>query len=338
MSADTDELHIKNGDLIDRSQLLELVSGPIHDNFDSITLSGSLLDYQIDESAAIMSCNIADDKTQFTIEFEWPEEFPNDKEKREESRLQDTFLRAGVAEHANINDVMERLRVQDDVILGVDTNVLWDCLLSSTLLKKIYEEPFPNWILVAVPKFVMAETENAANNTFAGAHPRAGDPVYSGRVAQRALQEIMDIRRRDPDRPGLAMITVGEINQSADIDRGNWKLDSLIRTQFQEFLRDISFHKGTFFLSQDRVNVMMSDTEGADGLYLQKPDLAAFNTGIISLKEFTKVLYELCIQFGTICIEDDETNKVLARMSVLWPGKEVNDWRDSKLMISNYSG
>jgi len=83
---------------------------------------------------------------------------------------------------------------------------------------------------------------------------------------------------------------------------------------------------------------MMLDTEGADGLYLQKPDLAAFNTGIISLKEFTKVLYELCIQFGTICIEDDETNEVLARMSVLWPGKEVNDWRDSKLMISDYSG
>lgn len=79
MSADTNEVHIKNGDLIDRSQLLELVSGPIHDNFDSITLSGSLLDYQIDESAAIMSCNIADDKTQFTIGFEWPEEFPEDK-------------------------------------------------------------------------------------------------------------------------------------------------------------------------------------------------------------------------------------------------------------------
>jgi hypothetical protein len=68
---------------------------------------------------------------------------------------------------------------------------------------------------------VMAETDNAANNTFGGDHPRSGGPVYKGRIGQRALQEIMDIRAPDPDRPGLSMVAVGEANQSADVDRHN---------------------------------------------------------------------------------------------------------------------
>lgn len=334
MSGGSMHQDISEEKLIDRTKLFDLVSDTICSDTDSFGITGSILDYRIDDYARILSCEPDEDHTQYEIDFEWPEDFEEDNKSQEESRIQDSFLRAGIIQHSNLPNVMERLRMQDDVIIGIDTNVLWDCLLTSMLLDEIYKEAFPNWILVAVPKLVMAETENAANNTFGGSHSRAGDPVYAGRVAQRSLQEIMDIRQKNPDRPGLAMITVGDMNNSADINRSNWKLDSLIRNQFQAFLSDISFHKGTFFLSQDRVNVMMSGTEGADGLYLQKPDLDEFSTGTISLQELTQLLYELCIQFGSIRLVDDETDEIKTELSVLWPGKQVSDWRESMLKIN----
>lgn len=325
---------ISEGEVIDRDRLQELITNSIGAGTGSFSLTGSVLDYRLDEFAQVLVGKTVDDQVQCTIDLHWPTEFPDDNKSQEESRIQDSFLRAGIARHTNLSDVMERLRMQDDVIIGLDTNVLWDCLLTSILLEEIYKADFPNWILIAVPKLVMAETENAANNTFGGSHPRAGKPVYTGRVAQRALQEIMDIREADPTRPGLAMITVGEMDQGADIDRSNWKLDALIRDQYQTFLEDISFHKGTFFLSQDRVNVMMSGTEGADGLYLQKPDLEEFQSESISRTKFTQLVYELCIQFGTIRLKSEETESML-ELSVFWPGKQVSDWRESKVAVTS---
>jgi len=120
---------------------------------------------------------------------------------------------------------------------------------------------------------VMSGMESAAKEEFTeGGHPRVGWPTYRGRIGQRALQEVMDLRRKDPNRPGLAMMTVGELQHDAkELKSEDWKIDALIRDQFKNFLDDIGFHKGTFFLSQNRVNVMMSGTEGGDALYLEKP-------------------------------------------------------------------
>lgn len=324
---------LPDDEVIDRAGLLDIVSGYICERLDEFKITGSVLDYQIQEQAQILSCGGHDGKIEYEIVTRWPAEFPEGDEAQEESRLQDSFLRAGIPTHENLQDIMEKLRMQDDVIIGIDTNVLWDCVLTSILLDEINKESFPNWVLVAVPKVVMAETESAANNSFGGSHPRVGDPVYKGRVGQRALQEIMDIQREDPDRPGVAMLTIGDTNSQTDVTRGNWELDSLIRNQFQEFLGDISFHKGSYFISQDRVNVMMSESEGADGLYLQKPDLEQFRSGTVSPTEFTKLLYELCIQFGRIGLHDQTTNSKVLDLSVLWPGKQVNDWENSRLAV-----
>lgn len=323
---------VAEGDLIDIETLHGLIEDGLGSDHDQLRIAGSLLDYRTEEYASVLTCDPAGQDVEYRVEFDWPEDFSDENRSKERSHTQDSFLRAGLARHSNLDDVMEKLRMQDDVIIGIDTNVLWDCILTSLLLEEIYKEEFPNWILVAVPRLVMAETENAANNTFGGSHPRAGGPVYQGRVGQRALQEVMDIRDPDPDRPGLSMITVGEMDQGANVDRDNWKLDSLIRHQFQKFLEDISFHKGTFFLSQDRVNVMMSGTEGADGLYLQKPDIDAFRTGTISTSQMSRLLYELCIQYGRIKMSSP-SNGDLIELSIFWSGKQVSDWRDSKMEV-----
>lgn len=328
-------MHFSVNDRISFPELSQILSNEFAVDSKSFTLNGSLLDYRMEEHASILSCEFRSDGVEYEIDTEWPESFSEDKESTEKSRLKDTFLRAGISSHPNIEEVMGRLREQDDVIIGIDTNVLWDCLFTSYLLEEIYAEPFPNWILIAIPRLVMAETENAANSKIKGGdHPRLGWPTYNGRVGHRALQETMEIRERDPDRPGLAMMSVGDMGSGArDINQANWRLDSMIRNQFQMFLDDINFHKGTFFLSQDRVNVMMSGTEGSQGLYLQKPELESFDSGTISIDEVARLVFELSIQFGGVTLTDQNTDTELS-LDVFWPGKQVTDWQKGLLNIS----
>jgi hypothetical protein len=321
------------GERIDVSELSTIVEDEFFSGCETYRITGSLLDYVVDEQASVLTYEVVDDRVQYRLAFDWPEGFPEDKESTQRSRITDTFLRAGITSHPNLDDVMRRLRDHDDVIIGIDSNVLWDCLFTSYLLEEIYAEPFPNWILIAVPRLVMAETENAANSKIDGGnHPRVGWPSYKGRVGHRALQEAMMIRQADPNRPGLAMMSVGDVNGGTGaVNRDNWRIDALIRNQFQGFLDDINFHKGTFFLSQDRVNVMMSGTEGSQGLYLQKPGFETLRTGSTSLTGLTRLVFELCLQFGEVTLEGEERK---LSMEVFWPGKQVSDWRDSRLNIS----
>jgi hypothetical protein len=322
------------GDRIDRDTLGEVVAEAFVETGAEYVITGSLLDYTIDKHASVLRYEPVDGGVEYRVDLQTPEELQEDGEVKERSRLKGTFLRAGIATHPNLGAVMRRLREQDDVIIGVDTNVLWDCTLTSSLLEEIYAEQFPNWILIAVPRLVMAETENAANAKIShGAHPRVGWPSYRGRVGHRALQESMDIRKPDVDRPGLAMMSIGEISQdTSEFSEDNWRIDALIRDQFKKFLGDINFHKGTYFLSQDRVNVMMSGTEGTQGLYLQKPELDDFGAGTVSQDHLTRLIVELCLQFGEITIEDIAGDRSIT-LEVFWPGKRVEDWRNGRLNV-----
>lgn len=330
---------IVEDDLIGPGVLRDVIREAVDTDAGIFTLSGSLLDYEVSEFAKLLRFQRSGAGLEYKLSFDWSDELGEGNIRNERNRLKDSYLRAGVIEHANISTVIERLRQHDDIIVGIDTNILWDCIITSQLLRRIYEEPFPNWILIAVPKLVMAETENAANVKIRdGSHPRSGWPTYKARLAQRGLQELMNLRQRNPDRPGLAIMTVGELKaEYDDVDQRNWKLDSQIRTQFQDFLGDISFHKGTFFLSQDRVNVMMSGTEGADGLYLQKPDLSEFQTGQFSVAEFTELVYELSVQFGSIQLKSTSGDEFRMTLDVFWPGKQVSDWRKSRVKVTDLS-
>lgn len=327
---------VEEGDLIGPKVLKDIVEYHIQTDSGTYTLSGSLQDHRVDDYAKLLRFKRTGAEIEYKLRLDWGSQLEEGKGRKERNRLKNSFLRAGVIEHSNISHVIERLRQYDDIIVGLDTNILWDCILSSQLLEKIYEQSFPNWILVAIPKLVMAETENAANNKIEhGEHARTGWPTYKGRLAQRGLQELMNLRTKNPDRPGLAIMTVGELDLDVDdVNKSNWKLDSEIRTQFQKFLSQISFHKGTFFLSQDRVNVMMSGTEGADGLYLQKPDINEFSSNTFGDEEFTTMIYELAVQFGGICLKSIRKDGFRMCLDVFWPGKQVSDWRHSKLKVT----
>lgn len=302
---------------------------------DSFVLEGSLLDYQIDEYPTVLEFDAADGSVEYNFDVDWPVDFPEEQIANEHDRIRDAFIRSGVAEHLNLDDVMAELRSQDDVILGVDGNLLRDGVLTSALLEEIYKEDFPNWILIGIPKLVVSGVESAAKEEFTErGHPLVGWPTYEGRVGQRALQEIMDLRRADPDRPGLSVMTIGELQERGEAySQNGWRLDARIRDQFRQFLDDVGFRKGTYFLSQNRVNVMMTDTEGGEGLHLQKPEYEGLRRGNVSTTDFAHLMHELCVQFGSIRIKSRESDETLIEISIYWPGKRVSDWHKRRLNV-----
>lgn len=326
---------IEQGQLVDADTFESVIEGLAGSSPGSLVLEGSLLDYSLDEYPMILDFEPTTDGVDYRFGVDWPSTFPDEKQAEARNRIRDAFLRGGAATHLNINEVMSKLRNQDDVIIGVDGNILRDCIMTATLLERIYEETYPNWILVGIPRLVMSDIESAAKDDFVqGDHPRVGWPTYAGRVGQRALQEVMNLREKNPDRPGLAMMTIGELRKGTNnVQRDDWQVDALIRDQFKEFLDDIGFHKGTFFLSQNRVNVMMSGTEGGDALYLQKPEFPDVEEGNLPIADFAALLYELCVQFGTIRIRDQETDAVLLELSIYWPGKNVSDWEQGRMNV-----
>lgn len=329
---------VTENDLLEPNMAEQLLGELVNEENGLFSIHGSLLDHRIDESSRICNVKCVGDKYEYDLNFGWSEDLDVNHREQKERRVRDSFLRSGIVSPINLDHVMSKLRQVDDVVIGIDTNILLECTFSAHLLEEIYRERFPNWILIAVPKLVMAEIENKANEQISGGnHPRVGWPSYDGRIGNRALQELMTLDTKDPDRPGLALMTVGDLDEStANIaQKGNWLLDSEIRQQFHAFLSEISFHKGTYFLSQDRVNVMMSGTEGAEGLYLQKPGPEQVDTGTIAVDELTQLIYELSVQFGTIELEQVGGSDVSLEFSIFWPGKQVSDWRRSRLRLES---
>jgi hypothetical protein len=213
--------------------------------------------------------------------------------------LADGLGRAGLLFPENILEVIRKLREHDDVILGIDTNILYDCNVSEHLLPLISSLnmnacfPVPNWMLFIVPSAVMHELEEAANIKNEGGYLQ-----YEGRNAFRALQEILYLSQ-SAEIPGVSLLISGQANPVLDTiidiqglrdymfkrdlrvhsDVVNDSLmpkkrstgDMIIRDQFKCFLRNIDFHKGTYFLTSDKANAALAETEGLNPICIEKP-------------------------------------------------------------------
>jgi len=196
-------------------------------------------------------------------------------------------------------DVAMEISQYDDVILGVDTNILLGATLTEHLfvhlsLTDVKEfVSTPNWLLVVIPNAVMHELEQGANL-------REGALLTdNGRRSYRGLQEILDIDRRE-DLVGVSLLIVGESNPILDtrvelrrlrelLSKEMWMLakvmseegitarskpssgDMVIRDQFKYFLRQIDFHKGVYFLTSDKSNAALARAEGLHSIYYKLP-------------------------------------------------------------------
>jgi hypothetical protein len=325
---------VDRGDLLEPEELKEICK-KITSSGATFTVEGSLHDHMIDEYPVLMEFEGTGEGIRYEFDIDWPVDFPEEKIADEREKIRDSFIRAGVAQHLNLEQVMAELRRQDDVILGIDRGVLRDCVMTSELLDEIYAEPFPNWILIVIPRLVMNGIELDAKSQFTdGSHPRVGWPTYSGRIGQRALQELRVLREADPNRPGLSIMTVGELSRRGDkSDQGDWRSDAFVRDQFHDYLDDIGFRKGAYFISQSQVDVMMAGTEGGNGIHLQKPGYDDLKQGHVSASEFASLIHELCVQFGAVRFESRAARNSLIELNVYWPGKQVGDWEQQRLNV-----
>jgi len=270
------------------------------------------------------------------------------------SNVSTALYRSGLLLSRSWEDVSTVICRDDDAILGLDTNVLRECIVSQQLLDGlIFHSPHafvhsPNWLLLIIPNAVMHEIEQLANSRDIG-----GKLTLSGRLGYRALAEILEIDQ-SRDLSGISLLVVGEANPVLDArvelrglrtdmntkslpDIGSRRVaagDTHIRDQFKQFLRQISFHKGTYFLTADKSNNALARAEGLSSVYfapaiadaIQKAGMQITaprildDAGPLLTAPLGKVVFELAVQFGKIwitggakpiCLEADRVGESL---------------------------
>jgi len=331
-------------------------------------------------------------------------------------RLVSAFYRSGLLMSREWEPVAKKLSQFDDVVIGVDTNLLIDAVLSEQLLNSLtlvdvmeYVHT-PNWMFIVIPSAVMHEIERASN------YREYGYLSRRGRLGFRALQEILELKQ-SADWMGVSVVISGGANLGLDtkaeinslrgemqrestrihalLKRALAKLqqvepsqnqssssalgvvlensdqltaafesmrepaslksasgDMVIRDQFKSFLRQIEFHKGgVFFLTADKTNAALAQTEGLFSIYYKAPAWRAYNPSNVGLPTFPyrlsssgsagyitapvplgKILYELAVEFGAIRITWGDRKRGLDLLCDR-KGESLDHWLFKDLII-----
>lgn len=240
------------------------------------------------------------------------------------NELASVYYRSGLLLSQTWERVAEVLSRFDDVVIGVDTNMLYNAAITEHILGSLTIVDIrqyihtPNWILIIVPSAVMHEIEEAANY-----RDSDGNLELPGRMGYRALQEILELDN-NADLTGVSVAIVGEANPMLDtrvelqglrkdlvvierirrqtggisarpdagipvIGRKTSSGDTIIRDQYRTFLRGLSFHKSAYFLTADKSHAALAKAEGLQALYYKTPPsseaLGSKEKGTIELPE-----------------------------------------------------
>lgn len=218
----------------------------------------------------------------------------------------------------------------DDVIFGLDTNLFYTGMITASLLNMLLKIPSgnfidsPDWATLVLSKVAMGEIENRAT--------RSNDH-RARREALRAIQEIMLINR-SKDLEGVSMFLTGTIPPEISFSSGetNSIRDSIIREHFRNFLKNLDFYKGSYFLTQDFNNATLAEAEGLVTLYIKKPLPVKKDYTLLGMDTITasEVIYESSVEFLPLVLEADGI-----KLNVLsdWSGKTLEDWEDWKVRI-----
>ncbi len=258
---------------------------------------------------------------------------PEEQKKRPRDLVTEALYRTGFLFSERWRELAGRLGQYDDVVLGLDTNILYGCVVTQQILDSLNftcrSNASPNWILLVVPSTVMHELEQAANS-----RGEKGELSDIGRMGYRALQEILELDLAK-DLRGVSLLITGETDPVLDTrvelrglrddvkravpsvrfsPKGSFG-DTLIREQFKGFLRQLSFHKGAFFLTGDKSNSALGQAEGLHSLYvppangrrsitsgadLVPPQIRYDEKHLPMSLPVGKLIYELAVQFGSI--------------------------------------
>jgi hypothetical protein len=243
------------------------------------------------------------------------------------STLVGALMRASLIK-PDLKKIRKQIRQWDDIILGLDTNILYTGTVSSCILDEFVKIPSgnfidtPDWVTLVLSKVAMGEIENRANMDHETVHRRE---------ALRAIQELMLINK-SKDLEGISLFLAGTIPPSFEFsDKKNTIRDSAIREQFRVFLKNLDFHKGSYFLTQDFNNSVLAEAEGLISMYIKKPRIERREFDIGS-NDFavSELLYELAVAFNPVILE---AGGIEIRIESNWQGKTLEDWEDWKTRI-----
>lgn len=256
--------------------------------------------------------------------------------------LNSALLCAGFVEPTGLTTIARRLAEYEDLILGVDTNLLYASILGEHLLdefSRIHVRPYKesiNWILLVIPGVVMKELENAANM-------KKGNRLsHAGRRGYRALQEITTLKRTEGYQ-GLSVLVVGPTNpEQLHLSPDGLTIvnaDSMIRDQFKAFLRGIDFRKGVFFLTMDKTNASLAAAEGLTSLRIQYPRRLHKGEELMMPREesvlLARIVYELTIEFGTVRVTWEDQGPHRLDLEGAWTWKSMEHWEAWQLLASD---
>src|SRR3989441_293447 len=256
--------------------------------------------------------------------------------------LNSALLCAGFVEPIGLTAIARRLAEYEDIILGVDTNILYASILGEHLLDefhRIHVRPYKesvNWILLVIPGVVMKELENAANM-------KKGNRLsHAGRRGYRALQEITTLKGTEGYQ-GLSVLVVGPTNpEQLHLSPDGLSIvnaDSMIRDQFKAFLRGIDFRKGVFFLTMDKTNASLAAAEGLTALRIQYPRRLRKGDELAMPKEesvlLARLVYELAIEFGTVRVTWEDHGPHHLDLEGAWTWKSMEHWEAWQLLVSD---
>ncbi len=263
---------------------------------------------------------------------------------------------------------MEAIWGFDDIIVGVDTNILHNCVITEHFLdaimgKQLYSySQKPNWILLAVPSTTLLEIENAANSS------HSGHLTHAGRMGFRSLQELFQLQRNS-SYTGLSVVIVGDKGphpersftimdqKSSRTERGDSRdgnrdeghvkrvehADFLIRNDFKRFLDRINFYKGIFFMTSDKTNAMLAETEGMSTLYAKNPSIVKQGNRLRPATQrcvlLSRVIYEIAVEFGSIDLywNHEKYGSQHIELEGAWLWKDMSNWARWDVKAGNSS-
>ena len=269
------------------------------------------------------------------------------------SSIEAALMRMGLLPSPQLDELAKDMCRFDDILVGLDTSCFYHGVVTGALLDSfvgVARYPYldtPNWITLVASVISTGEIEHKANASKDYFDDKDTQDTHNRRTAFRALQEFMEMSTC-ADLEGVATLLTGEISPDIDFSGDNTIRDELIRKQIKNFLGNIGFHTGTYFLTGDRKCAMFARAEGLHAVHLKrKPldttkdipltDLSPRNYGDErDIHNVSELVYELGIEFPLkiTCIGE---NCKLSGLSFIvqtdWPGKSLEEWENRNFMV-----
>lgn len=258
------------------------------------------------------------------------------------------LMRMGILQSPEYEALAKDICQHDDVILAVDTNMFYKCQVTSALLNSFvgvtrtnYLDT-PNWITVVASTVSIAELEHNAN--LKPSMEKDKMCFRRRREACRGLQEFIEIGSCI-DLEGVSILLTGDIPSELNFStEGSATIrDEIIRLHLKEFFKDIDFHKGTYFLTQDKICEMFAKAEGLNAFYLPRQNLdldnPIYNLTNLSksrdINNISELIYELGIQYPiSIKCTDQDGDSINLEVETDWADKSLEDWEDRCVRLS----